>query len=232
MECLAAREVPIPAAIDIFHLSEEAEPQELSALEAVVQVAKLEIQRLEAECDKLLEEEGPESENLQVVYDRLDALEPNTLESRAGELLAGLGFTKTQAAKMTKDLSGGWRMRVSLARALLVCPALLLLDEPTNHLDIEACVWLEDYLANYPHSLVVISHSQDFLNSVCTNIINLTHKKLVYYGGNYDQFVKTKQDIEIDQMKRYHKQQEEIQHIKQFIASCGTYSNLVRQGKQ
>lgn len=231
LECLAAREVPIPDRIDIFHLSEEAEPQELTALEAVVHVAKVEIQRLEAECDKVLEEEGPESENLQLIYDRLDALDPNTLESRAGELLSGLGFSKTQAAKMTKDLSGGWRMRVSLARALLVCPALLLLDEPTNHLDIEACVWLEEYLANYPHTLVVISHSQDFLNIVCTNIINLTNKKLVYYGGNYDQFVKTKSDIEIDQMKRYHKQQEEIQHIKQFIASCGTYSNLVRQAK-
>lgn len=231
LECLAAREVPIPDKIDIFHLSEEAEAQDLSALEAVVYVAKQEIQRLEAESDRLLEEEGPESETLQLIYERLDALDPAVLESRAGELLAGLGFSKTQVQKKTKDLSGGWRMRVSLARALLVSPALLLLDEPTNHLDIEACVWLEEYLASYPHTLVVISHSQDFLNSVCTNIINLTQQKLVYYGGNYDQFVKTKQDLEIDQMKRYSKQQEEIQHIKQFIASCGTYSNLVRQAK-
>lgn len=231
LECLNAREVPIPEQIDIYHLSEEAEASELSALEAVVYVAKQEIQRLEAEADKLMEEEGPDSEALMLVYERLDELDPNVLETRAGELLAGLGFSKTQVQKKTKDLSGGWRMRVSLARALLVSPALLLLDEPTNHLDIEACVWLEDYLAKYPHTLVVISHSQDFLNTVCTNIINLTHSKLVYYGGNYDQFVKTKEDLEIDQMKRYNKQQDEIQHIKQFIASCGTYSNLVRQAK-
>lgn len=231
LECLAAREVPIPEQIDIFHLSEEAEAQDLTALEAVVYIAKQEIQRLEAESDRLLDVEGPESEALQLVYERLEELDPNVLETRAGELLAGLGFSKTQVQKKTKDLSGGWRMRVSLARALLVSPALLLLDEPTNHLDIEACIWLEDYLAKYPHTLVVISHSQDFLNTVCTNIINLTHQKLVYYGGNYDQFVKTKQDLEIDQMKRYNKQQDEIQHIKQFIASCGTYSNLVRQGK-
>jgi len=231
LDCLAAREVPIPEQIDIFHLSEEAEAQDLSALEAVVYVAKQEIQRLEVESDRLMEVEGPESEALQLIYERLDELDPAMLETRAGELLAGLGFSKVQVQKKTKDLSGGWRMRVSLARALLVSPALLLLDEPTNHLDIEACVWLEDYLANYPHTLVVISHSQDFLNTVCTNIINLTQQKLVYYGGNYDQFVKTKQDLEIDQMKRYSKQQEEILHIKQFIASCGTYSNLVRQAK-
>jgi len=231
LECLAAREVPIPEAIDIFHLSEEAEAQDLSALDAVVYVAKQEIARLEAESDKLMEVEGPESEALQLIYERLDELDPNLLETRAGELLAGLGFSKTQVQKKTKDLSGGWRMRVSLARALLVSPALLLLDEPTNHLDIEACVWLEEYLAKYPHTLVVISHSQDFLNTVCTNIINLTYQKLVYYGGNYDQFVKTKEDLEIDQMKRYTKQQDEIAHIKQFISSCGTYSNLVRQAK-
>jgi len=231
LECLYAREVPIPEVIDIFHLSEEAEAQDLTAIEAVVWVAKQEIARLEAESDKLMETEGPESEALQLIYERLDSLDPNMLETKAGELLSGLGFSKSQVQKKTKDLSGGWRMRVSLARALLVSPALLLLDEPTNHLDIEACVWLEEYLANYPHTLVVISHSQDFLNSVCTNIINLTYQKLVYYTGNYDQFVKTKADLEVDQMKRYHKQQEEIQHIKQFIASCGTYANLVRQAK-
>lgn len=231
LECLAAREVPIPERVDIFHLSEEAEAQDLTALEAVVFVAKKEIERLEAEADKLMEDEGPESEALQLLYERLGDLDPSMLETKAGELLAGLGFSKTQVQKKTKDLSGGWRMRVSLARALLVAPALLLLDEPTNHLDIEACVWLEDYLAGYPHTLIVISHSQDFLNSVCTNIINLSNKKLVYYTGNYDQFVKTKSDIEIDQMKRYAKQQEEIKDIKQFIASCGTYSNLVRQAK-
>jgi len=178
-----------------------------------------------------MEDEGPDSENLQLVYDRLDALDPNMLEAKAGELLYGLGFSKQQMAKQTKDLSGGWRMRVALARVLMVTPMLLLLDEPTNHLDIEACVWLETYLQNYPHTLVVVSHSQDFLNNVCTNIFHLTQNKFVYYGGNYDAFVKTKSDVEIDQMKRYNKQQEEIAHIKSFIASCGTYANKVSQGK-
>jgi len=146
--------VPIPSHIDIFLLKEEAEPSERTALQAVIDEAAKEITRLEAEQDRIIETEGPDSDNLQIIYERLNDLDPSLLESRAGELLFGLGFSKAQMAKMTKDLSGGWRMRVSLARALLVSPALLLLDEPTNHLDIESCVWLEEYLKNYPHTLV------------------------------------------------------------------------------
>lgn len=144
----------------------------------------------------------------------------------------GLGFKKEMMAKQTKDLSGGWRMRVALARALFVRPTLLLLDEPTNHLDLETCVWLEDCLRDYPKILVIVSHSQDFLNNVCTNIMHLTTKRtLMYYGGNYAQYCQTRHENETNQMKQYAKQQEEIKHIKEFIASCGTYANLVRQAK-
>ena len=132
---------------------------------------------------------------------------------------------------MTKDMSGGWRMRVALAKALFVKPSLLLLDDPTAHLDLEACVWLEEYLKKWDRTLILVSHSMDFLNGVCTNMIDMRGNKLIYYGGNYDSYVKTRTEQETNHMKAYAKQQEEIQHIKKFIASAGTYANLVRQAK-
>ena len=91
-------------------------------------------------------------------------------------------------------------------------------SEPTNHLDLEACVWLEEYLKEYKKCLVLVSHSQDFLNGVCTHMIWLTQNKLVYYSGNYDGFRKTVAEEEIIQMKKYEKEQEDIKHIKEFIA--------------
>jgi ATP-binding cassette subfamily F protein 2 len=160
-------------------------------------------------------------------------MDENTFELRACKLLGGLGFNhKDMTEKKTKDMSGGWRMRVSLAQALFVKPTLLLLDEPTNHLDMAACVWLENYLSTYDRCLVVISHAQDFLNGVCNMMTVINAKKqLQNYSGNYDTYVKTRSELEVNQMKRYEKEQEQIKHIKSFIASCGTYANLVRQAK-
>ncbi|KAK3832724.1 MAG: P-loop containing nucleoside triphosphate hydrolase protein [Linnemannia elongata] len=233
LECLAAREVPIPEHIDIYLLQEEAAPSDYNAIEAVVVEAKIEVERLEKQVEDLLAEvDGADNPLLDDIYERIEELDPSTFETRAATLLHGLGFAKKDMLKATKDMSGGWRMRVALAKALFVKPTLLLLDEPTNHLDLEACVWLEDYLSRYDRILILISHSQDFLNGVCTNIMNLNHKrKLVNYGGNYDTYVKTRAELEVNQMKAYVKQQEEIAHIKKFIASAGTYANLVRQAK-
>lgn len=232
LRSLANREVPIPDHIDIYFLEEEAEPSDLKPIEWVVREAEMEVKRLEALAEILIETEGADAEVVLDVYARLDEFEPQTFEARAARILVGLGFQQDMLNKMTKDMSGGWRMRVALARALFVKPTLLLLDEPTNHLDLEACVWLEDYLAAYDRCLVCVSHSQDFLNSVCSQITHITPKKtLVNYSGNYDQFMITKKENEVNQMKRWKKEQDDIKHIKQFIASCGTYANLVRQAK-
>lgn len=108
-------------------------------------------------------------------------------------------------------------MRVSLAKALFAAPTLLLLDEPTNHLDLEACVWLEQHLSTYKKCLIVVSHSQDFLNAVCTHIVWLNNRELRYYGGNYDAFVKTVDDEERIQMKVYEKQQADIEKLSTFV---------------
>ncbi|CAG8690391.1 2384_t:CDS:10, partial [Acaulospora morrowiae] len=206
---LAAREVQIPEHIDIYLLNQEAEPCEFNATEYVIRAAKDEVVRLEREVEDILAEgDGSDDPRLEDLYDRISALDESTFQTRANVLLHGLGFTQTMMKKKTKDMSGA------------------------NHLDLEACVWLEEYLKTYDRILLLVSHSQDFLDGVCNQTIHLNEKKkLIYYGGGYSTFVKTKAELEVNQMKAYHKQQDEIAHIKKFIASAGTYANLVRQAK-
>ncbi|CAB4251976.1 similar to Saccharomyces cerevisiae YER036C ARB1 ATPase of the ATP-binding cassette (ABC) family involved in 40S and 60S ribosome biogenesis, has similarity to Gcn20p [Maudiozyma barnettii] len=231
LKAIATREYPIPENIDIYLLDEPAAATEFSALEYVVREAQAELQRMEDLVENIIIEDGPESELLEPLYERMDSLDPDTFESRAAVILIGLGFNAQTILKKTKDMSGGWKMRVALAKALFVKPTLLLLDDPTAHLDLEACVWLEEYLKRFDRTLVLVSHSQDFLNGVCSNMLDMRLKKLTAYGGNYDSYHKTRSELETNQMKQYSKQQEEIQHIKKFIASAGTYANLVRQAK-
>lgn len=231
LKSLAAREYPVPAHIDVYLLNEPAEPSEHSALNYVVREAEAELKRLEDLVEDIIVKDGPENPALEGLYEKIDSMDPSTFESRAAVILTGLGFTPITINKKTKDMSGGWKMRVALAKALFVKPTLLLLDDPTAHLDLAACVWLEEYLKRWESTLILVSHSQDFLNGVCTNMIDMRLKVLTQYGGNYDSYVKTRQELETNQMKQYHKQQEEIQHIKKFIASAGTYANLVRQAK-
>lgn len=232
LKALAAGELPIPKHMDVYRLDGEVEPSDSTALEVVFEEGQKEQERLEKQAENLEEAEDDDvGELLENIYARLDELDPSSFEAKAGELLHGLGFSQEMMHKKTKDLSGGWRMRVALAKALFIRPMILLLDEPTNHLDLEACVWLENYLQSYNHILVLISHSQDFLDGVCTHIMHLRQSKLTYYTGNYSTYVKTRSEKETNQMKEYEKQQAEIEHLKKFISSCGTYANLVKQAK-
>jgi len=232
LACLGNREVPIQDHIDIYYLAREIPASEKTALEAVMEADEERI-KLEALAEMLaLETDDASQEYLMQVYERLDDLGADTAESRAAHLLMGLQFTPAMQNKKCKDFSGGWRMRVALARALFLRPHLLLLDEPTNHLDLEACVWLEEELKTYPTILLIVSHSQDFLNGVCTQIMHMDLRKLKIYGGNYDQFMKTRAEQVEAQMKQYNWEQDQIAHMKEYIARFGHGSaKLARQAQ-
>ncbi|CAL4892340.1 unnamed protein product [Urochloa decumbens] len=231
LTAIGCRELPIPEHMDIYHLSHEIEASDMSALQAVVSCDEERV-KLEKEAEILAAQDDGGGDALDRVYERLDAMDAGTAEKRAAEILFGLGFNKQMQAKKTKDFSGGWRMRIALARALFMNPTILLLDEPTNHLDLEACVWLEEMLKKFDRILVVISHSQDFLNGVCTNIIHMQNKKLKLYTGNYDQYVQTRSELEENQMKQYKWEQEQIASMKEYIARFGHGSaKLARQAQ-
>ncbi|SAL43797.1 ABC transporter ATP-binding protein [Caballeronia telluris] len=140
-----------------------------------------------------------------------------TAPARAEALLLGLGFTLAQTREPVSSFSGGWRMRLNLAQALMCRSDLLLLDEPTNHLDLDAIVWLEDWLHRYPGTLIVISHDREFLDSVCNVTLHLENRQIKRYGGNYSQFeILRAQQIALQQ-SAYEKQQKTVEHLQSFI---------------
>ncbi|KAK1266375.1 ABC transporter F family member 1 [Acorus gramineus] len=231
LTAIGCRELPIPEHMDIYHLTREIEASDMSSLEAVI-CCDEERLKLEKEAELLAAQDDGGGEALDRVYERLEAMDAATAEKRAAEILHGLGFNKDMQAKKTRDFSGGWRMRIALARALFMNPTILLLDEPTNHLDLEACVWLEEVLKKFERILVVVSHSQDFLNGVCTNIIHMQNKKLKLYTGNFDQYVQTRSELEENQMKQYRWEQEQISSMKEYVARFGHGSaKLARQAQ-
>uniref|UniRef100_A0A7N6FHH0 ATP-binding cassette sub-family F member 1 n=1 Tax=Anabas testudineus TaxID=64144 RepID=A0A7N6FHH0_ANATE len=187
---------------------------------AVQAVLKADTRRL-----KLLEEEkqlqarlekGEDSvaERLDKVYEELRAIGAAAAEAKARRILAGLSFTPEMQNRPTKRFSGGWRMRVSLARALFMEPTLLMLDEPTNHLDLNAVIWLNNYLQGWKKTLLIVSHDQSFLDDVCTDIIHLDNQKLYYYRGNYLTFKKMYVQKQKELQKQYDKQEKKLKDLK------------------
>ncbi|MBA0876500.1 hypothetical protein Goshw_017126 [Gossypium schwendimanii] len=199
LKLLAWRKIPVPKNIDVLLVEQEVVGDDRTALQAVVS-ANEELIRLREEVAALQNSSASNGEDendlngddagerLAELYEKLQILGSDAAEAQASKILAGLGFTKSMQGRPTRSFSGGWRMRISLARALFVQPTLLLLDEPTNHLDLRAVLWLEEYLYRWKKTLVVVSHDRDFLNTVCTEIIHLHDMKLQFYRGNFDDF--------------------------------------------
>lgn len=241
LRALARRELNIPSHITILHVEQELRGSEVSALQSVLDAdvwrktllkeedtinrRLVEIDALKKEFDedsletkKLDNERDDLDMHLQEISEKLYEIESDKAESRAASILFGLGFSKESQSKPTNSFSGGWRMRLSLARALFTCPDLLLLDEPSNMLDVPSITYLANYLQTYPATVIVVSHDRAFLNEVATDIIYQHNERLDYYrGANFDSFYATKEERRKIQVKEYENQMAYRQHLQQFI---------------
>ncbi|WP_434573632.1 ATP-binding cassette domain-containing protein [Pseudomonas sp. Z3-6] len=165
------------------------------------------------------------------LHSELDSADGYTADARARKLLAGLGFTNEQMDRQVGDFSGGWRMRLNLAQALM-CPSdLLLLDEPTNHLDLDAIIWLEDWLKSYPGTLLLISHDRDFLDAVVDHVAHVDQRKLTLYRGGYSAFERARAERLAQQQQAYEKQQAQRAHMESYIARFKAQATKARQAQ-
>ncbi|MEC9482904.1 MAG: ATP-binding cassette domain-containing protein, partial [Halomonas sp.] len=165
------------------------------------------------------------------LHGRLEALDGYSAPARAAQLLVGLGFTQPQLDQPLSAFSGGWRMRVNLARTLFMPSDLLLLDEPTNHLDLDALLWLEQWLVRYPGTLLLISHDRDFLDAVCDHIIHFDRHRLVLYRGNYSTFERSRAEKLAQQQAEAAKQQARREEIERFVARFRAKATKARQAQ-
>ncbi len=220
--------VSIPDAWVIAHVAQETPAVDSPAIDYVLQ-GDAEYMHLQ---QQLLKAEAEHDGHLQSeLHDKLAAINGYTARSRAGRLMHGLGFSADQENLPVTSFSGGWRMRLNLAQALMCRSDLLLLDEPTNHLDLEAVYWLEDWLRNYQGTLVLISHDRDFLDRVVTQIVHIEQRAMKSYTGNYSAFELARAEHLAHQQAAHNKQQREIAHIRSFVTRFKAKATKAKQAQ-
>ncbi len=218
----------LPADWRIAHMRQEVDNLERLAVDYVLDGDQhlRKVQR-----DLAAAEAGHDGTAIARLHIELDSADGYTADARARKLLAGLGFTSEQMDRRVGDFSGGWRMRLNLAQALMCPSELLLLDEPTNHLDLDAILWLEEWLKGYPGTLLLISHDRDFLDAVVDNVAHLEQQKLTLYRGGYSAFERTRAERLAQQQQAYEKQQAQRAHMEKYIARFKAQATKARQAQ-
>lgn len=222
---ISLREIDVPKHLNILHVAQEVVGDDTPVLQSVLDTDVERSNLLKEEKDiieKSKNQNSPEvqrdlDDRLSKIYARLTEINADESEAIAAKILSGLGFTPEMQQKPTKEFSGGWRMRVSLARALFCSPDVLLLDEPTNMLDIKTVIWLENYLLSWKKTLIVVSHDRAFLNNIATDIIHLHGKTLNYYTGDYENFIHTRNERLMVLERAKQAQDAQRKHIQSFI---------------
>ncbi|MDV9033591.1 ATP-binding cassette domain-containing protein [Pseudomonas sp. RAC1] len=223
-----AGDCQIPADWRIAHMRQEVDTLDRLAVDYVLD-GDLRLRKVQA--DLAAAEHAHDGTALARLHSELDSADGYTADARARKLLAGLGFTSAQMDRRVGDFSGGWRMRLNLAQALM-CPSdLLLLDEPTNHLDLDAILWLEDWLKGYPGTLLLISHDRDFLDAVVDHVLHVEQRKLNLYKGGYSAFERTRAERLAQQQQAYEKQQAQRAHMEKYIARFKAQATKARQAQ-
>ncbi|ETI47037.1 hypothetical protein F443_08649 [Phytophthora nicotianae P1569] len=236
LKMIALGELKIPPKIDCLYVEQEVVADDTRAVDAVLKADAERWALLEEEKFLLAELETKQDsaldDRLNEVYEQLSHMNASAAEARARRILFGLGFDSAMQEKVTKDFSGGWRMRISLAKALYVEPTLLMLDEPTNHLDLNAVIWLDDYLQKWKKTLLVVSHDADFLNSVCSEVLHLENKKIAHYKGNYDMFREMEKQKRKQMEKAWEKQQKQLRNLKASGKSSKKATEIVKKKRE